>query len=129
MARRSPETLADYLVVAISPALIMLLVGSLVFFLIEVFYQGQYEARLLFVMAMFVMAIVCVARIAMEEGAGYASLFGVPLALVTALALSRFVEVRGPMAAFGPLVNWGLMALIWWSAHKLTWDCTLIDDS
>jgi hypothetical protein len=129
MARRSPETLADYLVVAISPALIMLLVGSLVFFLIEVFYQGQYEGRLLFVMAMFVMAIVCVARIAMEEGAGYASLFGVPLALVTALALARFVEVRGPMAAFGPLVNWGLMALIWWSAHKLTWDCTLIDDS
>jgi hypothetical protein len=129
MARRSPETLADYLVVAISPALIMLLVGSLVFFLIEVFYQGQYETRLLFVMAMFVMAIVCVARISMEEGAGKAALFGFPLAVVTALALARFVKVEGPLAAFGPLVNWGLMALIWWSAHKLTWDCTLIDDT
>lgn len=129
MARRSPETLADYLVVAISPALIMLLVGSLVFFLIEVFYLGQYQMRLMFVMAMFVLAIVCVARISMEEGAGYAALFGLPLAVVTALALARFVELRGPAAAFGPLVNWGLMALVWWAAHKLTWDCTLIDDS
>ena len=129
MARRSPETLADYLVVAISPALIMLLVGSLVFFLIEVFYQGQYQMRLWFVMAMFVMAIVCVARISMEEGAGYAALFGFPLAVVTALALARFVTISGPLAAYGIFFNWGLMALIWWSAHKLTWDCTLIDDS
>jgi hypothetical protein len=121
--------MADYLVVGVSPALIMLLVGSLVFFFIEVFYQGQYELRLLFVMAMFVMAIVCVARISMEEGAGYASLFGLPLAVVTAVALARFVKVEGPLAAFGQLVNWGLMALVWWAAHKLTWDCTLIDDS
>jgi hypothetical protein len=129
MTRRSPETLADYLVVGVAPALIMLLVGSLVFFLIEVFYQGQYQMRLWFVMAMFVMAIVCVARIAMEEGAGYASLFGLPLAIVVALALARFVEVKGPLAPFGQFVNWGLMALVWWAAHKLTWDCTLIDDS
>jgi hypothetical protein len=129
MARRNPETLADYLVVGISPALIMLLVGSLVFFLIEVFYQGQYEMRLWFVMAMFVMAIVCVARISMEEGAGYASLFGAPLAIVTALALARFVTISGPLAPYGTFINWGLMALIWWAAHKLTWDCTLIDDS
>ena len=31
MTRRTPETFADYLAVAVSPALIMLLVGSLVF--------------------------------------------------------------------------------------------------
>jgi hypothetical protein len=39
-------TLADYIIIAISPALIMALVGSLVFFLLELFYQGQYQARL-----------------------------------------------------------------------------------
>ncbi|NOZ40919.1 MAG: hypothetical protein GXP24_11940, partial [Planctomycetes bacterium] len=22
-----------------------------------------------------------------------------------------------------------MLALVWWSAHKLTWDCTLIDDN
>jgi hypothetical protein len=129
MPRRLPATFADYLVVGISPALIMLLVGSLMFFLIEVFYQGQYEARLLFVMAMFVMAIVCVARISMEEGTGYAALFGLPLAVVVGIALIRFVNFSGPLAPVSALVNWGLMALVWWAAHKLTWDCTLIDDT
>jgi len=55
MARRSPETLADYLVVAIAPALIMLLVGSLMWFLVEVFYQGEFKGRMLWIMA-FVMS-------------------------------------------------------------------------
>jgi Domain of unknown function (DUF4129) len=122
MPRRTPETLADYLVVAVCPTLIGLLVGSLMFFLVEVFYQGEYPVRLLFVMAMFVMAIVCVARIAMEEGMQYASLFAFPLAIVVGLALVRFISVN-------PLINWALMAIVWWATHKLTWDCTLVDDT
>src|SRR3954452_23587285 len=92
MSRRSPETLADYLIVAICPALIMLLVGSLMWFLVEVFYQGEFKVRLLWVMAMFVLAIVGIARISMEEGLAYASLFGAPLAGVIALALMQFVK-------------------------------------
>ena len=40
------KTLADYVTVALSPALIMALVGSLVFFLLEVLYVGQYSERL-----------------------------------------------------------------------------------
>jgi hypothetical protein len=122
MPRRSPETLADYLVVAISPALIMLLVGSLVFFLVEVFYQGEFRWRLMWVMAMFVMAIVCIARIAMEEGSSYATLYALPLGGAVALAIVKFVPG-------GLVVGLPLMALIWWAAHKLTWDCTLVDDS
>lgn len=129
MARRPPQTLGDYLVIGISPALIMLLVGSLLFFLVEVFYQGDYQFRLSFIFAMFVMATVAVARISMAEGAGYAALFGVPLALVTWIALMSFVEVKGAMAAISWLVNIFLIALVWWCSHKLTWDCTLIDDS
>ena len=53
-------TLADYMIIAISPALIMALVGSLVFFLIELFYQGQYQSRLQWVFACFVMAAVLI---------------------------------------------------------------------
>lgn len=129
MARRTPETLADYLVVAICPALIMVLVGSFLFFLVEVFYQGQFELRLIFVLAMFVMAIVCLARIAMEEGYGYASLYGWPLGILVGIALARFVQIGGPLAPYSLLINWGLMGWVWWCAHRLTWDCTLIDDS
>jgi hypothetical protein len=129
MARRLQQTLADYAVVAISPALIMVLVGSLVFFLLEVFYQGAYQGRLQFIFAMFVMAAVLIGRISMEEGTSYAAMFAVPLAVVTGLAIMQFVEIQGPLAGFSVMINWGLLALIWWCTHQLTWDCTLIDES
>ena len=128
MPRPAPETLADYVVVGITPALIMLLVGSLVFFLIGVFYQGDFPYRLTWVMGLFVLATVCVARISMEEGAGYAALFGIPLGVVVGIAVVYFVEIRGPLAPFSALINWSLLGLIWWCAHQLTWDCTLLDD-
>lgn len=127
MSRRAPETLVDWLVVGIAPFLIMLLVGSLVFYLVEVFYLGNYPLRLLWVLGLFVMAIVCIARISMEEGAAYASMYAVPLAGAVGLALTVFVEVKGPLAVLGPALNWLLMGIVWWSAHKLTWDCTLIE--
>ena len=52
------KTLTDYLVIAITPALIMTLIGSLTFFLITVFYDGPFEGRLHFICAMFIMATV-----------------------------------------------------------------------
>jgi hypothetical protein len=120
MPRRSPETLADYLVIAICPTLIALFVGSLMCFLVIVFYPAESQMRTAFVVAMFVMAIVCIARIAMEEGWSYATLYAAPLALVVGYALMRLVPVN-------PFINWALMGLVWWIANKLTWDCTLID--
>lgn len=129
MSRRTPETLADYLVVAICPILIGLLVGSLMFFLVHVFYQGEFQARLLLVMAMFVMAIVCITRIAMEEGQAYATLYALPIAVLVGIALAKFVQIQGPLAPFSGPINWLLMAVVWAAAHRLTWDCTLVDDS
>lgn len=128
--RRLDKTLGDYVAIAISPALIMLMVGSLLYFLVEVFYQGRYEARLLWILACFTLAIVLIARISIEEGKERAMLFGLPLALVTAMAIRRFVEFQGGgfLTRYNMLVNLGLMALIWWAAHKLTWDCTVIDE-
>ena len=55
MARRLHSTLIDYLVVAISPALMMTLVGSLVLFLLAVFYQGSYQGRLEYFVSLFVL--------------------------------------------------------------------------
>ena len=122
-------TLADYVVIAASPVLIMTLVGSLVFFLLGVFYQGQYETRLHVIMALFVMAAVLVARISIEEGREHAALFAIPLGVVTILALCRFVQFQGNLAPFSPLINIALIGLIWFSADRLTWDCTVIDES
>jgi hypothetical protein len=119
-------TNADYVAIAVSPALVMALVGSLVFFLIEVLYVGDYTARLNYVFALFVFATVLIARIAIEMGSERAAMFSLPLGLLMFVALGRFVEHAG---AFGWLINLGLLAGVWWSSHKLTWDCTVIDDN
>lgn len=125
MARLRP-TNADYVAIAVSPALVMALVGSLVFFLIEVLYVGDYSARLNYVFALFVFATVLIARIAIEMGSERAAMFSLPLGLLMFIAMGRFVEHAG---AFGWLINLALLAGVWWSSHKLTWDCTVIDDN
>ena len=129
-ADREQPTLADYAVTAISPALIMLMVGSLVFFLVTVLPTGEYKERLLYTSFFFVVGAVLVARIAIQVDTGRAAVYGLGLAFVTFLAMTRFVEYpsRSWLGSWGWLVNLGLMALIGWSAHKLTWDCTFIDE-
>ncbi|CAN5374094.1 hypothetical protein BH11PLA2_BH11PLA2_33750 [soil metagenome] len=128
MAKRQP-TLTDYAVVAISPALIMLMVGSLVFFLIEVLYQGKYPDRLLWTMFFFVFGSVLISRILIEYGAQRALVYAAGLAGATFVALQAFVDYPNlTMRSFSLLINAGLMALIWWAANKLTWDCTHIDE-
>jgi hypothetical protein len=121
MAQRLPKTLVDYLVIAISPALIMTLIGSLVFFLLEVFYEGPFEARLKYVFTLYVFAAVLVGRIAIEEGREHARLFALPLAAAALVVLLRFVESAGPLSLI-------LVLVILWCADKLTWDCTVIDE-
>jgi hypothetical protein len=121
MAKERPQpTSIDYVVIALSPFLIMVLVGSLCFFLLEVFYRGEFAGRLHWIMFWFVVATVGIARISMEEGAERASVYSLGLVAAVALAVMRFVD--------SPWIAWGLMALVWWCAHKLTWDCTLIDE-
>lgn len=121
--------MADYVVIAISPALIMALVGSLVFFLLGVFYQGQFPERLHWVMACFVFAAVLISRIAIEEGFERAAPFGAALAIVVGIAANEFMDFQGGwIDHFSWLINWSLIALTWWCAHRLTWDCTVIDD-
>ena len=130
MSRRLKPTLADYVVIAINPVLIMGLVGSLVYFLLEMLYGGAYPDRLQFCLTMFVFAIVLISRIAMEDGFEHAAPFGIAIAVLVGIAMNRFVVYQSTAAAsFGWIINWGLMALTWWCAHKLTWDCTTIDES
>jgi hypothetical protein len=49
-------------------------------------------------------------------------MYAAPLALATGLALNNFLQV-------GLAIVVVLIGLIWWSAHKLTFDCTLIDEN
>jgi hypothetical protein len=129
MAKRLPQTLADYLVIAISPALIMALVGSLMFFLLRVFYQGEFQERLHWVMTCFVFAAVLIARISIEEGFERAAPFGAALGILVGIAANRFMEYRGTWVDdFGWVINFGIIGLVWWCIHQLTWDCTVIEE-
>jgi Domain of unknown function (DUF4129) len=121
MAKRTrKKSLADYVVIAISPVLIMTLVGSLAFFLLELTYHGQFEVRMKWILFWFVLAAVLVARIAIEQGREYAALFGLALTAAVALAVVRLVDQI--------LLGWTLLGVTWWCTWKLTFDCTLIDD-
>lgn len=127
--QRLQKTLTDYLVIAITPALIMSLIGSLTFFLITVFYDGPFEGRLHFICAMFIMATVLIGRISMEEGTEHAVMYSIPLGLAAMLAVTNLVEIQSQsLREVSGLINIGLLAIIWWSAHKLTWDCTWINE-
>lgn len=121
MARRRVEqSTADYLAIAISPALIMLLVGSLVFFLQEVSYDGQFQGRVRWMLGWFVFATVLISRIGIEFGKAHASMYAGALALACTVFAFRFLEEY----IVGIIV---LMVVIWWCVNKLTWDCTVLD--
>ena len=117
---RLGKTLADYVAIALSPALIMLMVGSLMWFLVAVFYEGRYEGRIYWILACFVLAIVLIARIAIEESQERAMLFALPLAGAVGLAAMRFSD--------SVFLHWVLLAVAWWSSDRLTRDCTFIDE-
>lgn len=131
MASHKPQaTLADYLAIAISPMLIMALVGSLVFFLLEVMYEGEHGFRMRWILFCFVFGAVLIGRVSMQsEIADRSGLYGFVLGGLVWLALQQYVAYSGTLAAWGWAINIFLIAIIWWSAHRLTWDCTFIDDS
>lgn len=123
MARpKLDKTLADYMAIAITPALIMLLTGSLVWFLAELGYDGGRPQRIRWILFWFVIGAVLVARIAIENGRAHAAMFLAGLAGATSLTIFKFA----PDAPLVPIICLGIVA---WCADKLTWDCTLIDES
>jgi hypothetical protein len=130
---RHQQTLGDYITIAISPILIMAMVGSLVYFLLEILYVGKYEFRLQWILFCFVFGIVLVARLSMRDNAELSAhwgVYGLVLGIVVWLAICRYVQFD-PDTLLGPFswaINAALMGIVWWSAHKLTWDCTYIDD-
>src|SRR5207302_350168 len=74
--------------------------------------------------------IVLVARISVELGSEKAGIYGLGMAIAVFVALRAYVKypADSPLASFDWAIHLGLIMLIWWCAHRLTWDCTHIDD-
>jgi Domain of unknown function (DUF4129) len=121
MARsRSRGTLVDYLVAAIEPALIMVMVGSLMFFLLDMWYAGEFLDRLRWILFWFVFGIVLITRVSMRIDHSLAKAYGIGLGGAVALVASQ-------LAGFQPVLL-VIMGIVWWATHKLTFDCTLLDE-
>ena len=128
-SKREIHGLADAMALIISPVLIMLLVGSLIFFLVEVLYGGEYSGRLRWTFFFFVFGAVLIARISIELGDTKAAIYAAALGGAAFLGMARFVEFPpGLLQQIGPVLNVLLLVLVWWCARKLTWDCTYIDE-
>jgi hypothetical protein len=121
MARnRSRGTLVDYVVAAIEPALIMIMVGSLMFFLLDLWYEGPVLERLRWILFWFVLGIVLITRVSMQIGTSLAMGYGVTLGGAVAV-------VASVLTGFHPFLL-VILGVVWWATHKLTFDCTLLDE-
>jgi hypothetical protein len=125
------QTPVDYVTIVLSPVLIMGLVGSLVFFLLEVFYRadGPFKERLQWILFFYVFGSVLVARISMNaEIASRFWMYGLILALAAFLGMQAFIEYPAGLRELSVPVNFFLITVVWWCTHRLTWDCTNVDE-
>src|SRR5947209_4508474 len=130
-SRDTPTSYAliDLAAVVISPALVMMMVGSLVYFAVDTIYAGAYVGRLYWCLGFFVFGAVLIARLSIETSRKYAALYAAGLGGACFLAMMQYVTYPpGVLSALGPILNLVLMALIWLAADKLTWDCTHLDE-
>jgi hypothetical protein len=128
LSKRHRLTISDYAVVALCPSLIVLLLSSLVYFVILCVYQGGYSSRLGYIWFMFILGTVNIARLSIEQSRTYATGYAAVLGIATFFVLSRFQTLSGNAAALAPVVNFLVLAGVWFLADRITYDCTLIDD-
>ena len=87
-ADKPRPTLADYVTIVVSPALIIAMIVSLLFFLLAVLYRGEFVQRLHVILFFFTLGIVLVARIAMATGySARAPVYGAILAVLVVVHL------------------------------------------
>ncbi|QDU78552.1 hypothetical protein Pla110_02560 [Polystyrenella longa] len=116
----SNQDWVDHVGMLLSPILIMFMVGCLLYFFVNTFYEGFYAKRLFIIMGCFTFAIVFISRISITAGSTRGGIYGLALAIVTGLAIISYVSQPIPAIV--------LTLIVWWCAKKMTWDCTLIDD-
>jgi hypothetical protein len=128
LSKRKQQTIADWAAIGLCPALIVLLISSLVYFIVMCVYRGGYSGRVSYIWFMFIMGAVGIARLSIQESRKYALGYAIVLGGATVVVLSRFMTVQGPLADLSPILNAGIIALVWYLADRITFDCTLIDD-
>ena len=127
MARRPlPTGPADWLILAVTPALLVGMVSALLFFLLAVFYRGEFNERLHWILFAGVVGMVLIGRIRLiEDISRRAGLYSGVLGLLVVIALIRFVSPPQGWPALGHHVFCAaLVALSFWATRLLVADTT-----
>ncbi|MEO1524960.1 MAG: DUF4129 domain-containing protein [Planctomycetota bacterium] len=111
--------LADFAAVAVAPVLIFVMISSLANFFVVLFYDGQFSDRLWYLISMYTMGSVALARIVIENDRSYSAGYAIALGAAMVLVLTRFVGAL-PFSI-------GIVLLIGYLADRIVHDCTLID--
>ncbi len=94
---KQTKTAADYAAIAVAPLLIFLMISSLASFLTLTLYRGGFSARISWILMMFTLGVVGIARIAIERdrtySLGYAGILGL-VDLSRDVAIRRLTTVR-----------------------------------
>ena len=122
-----PESL-DFLLAAIAPVFIIGMIGSLVYFLIIVCYEGPFTARLMWILGLYTVAAVLIARIAIEQSRQLAFTYMFALGAATLLVAPRFMTISGSLAVFSFPILLGLLVLVAVLADRITFDCTSMNE-
>ena len=118
----------DFFLAAIAPIFIIGMIGSLVYFMITVCYQGAHPERLMWILGLYTVAAVLIARIAIEQSRQLAFTYMFALAAATLVATPSFFVVRGAMAAFSFPILVFLLVMIAVLADRITFDCTSMNE-
>ena len=127
MARRPlPTGPADWLILAVTPALLVGMVSALLFFILAVFYRGEFNERLHWILFAGVVGMVLIGRIHLiEEISRRAGFYSGILGLLVVIALIRFVP---PPLGWPPPGHYAfcaaLVALGFWATRLLVADTT-----
>ena len=125
--RARPESL-DYFLAAIAPVFVIGMIGSLVYFIITVCYQGSYTERLMWILGLYTVAAVLIARIAIEQSRQVAFAYMFALGTATLFVTPQFFVVSGAMAVLSFPILVLLLVLIAVLADRITFDCTSMNE-
>ena len=118
----------DLFLAAIAPIFIIGMIGSLVYFVITVCYQGSYTERLMWILGLYTVAAVLIARIAIEQSRQLAFTYMFVLAAATLVVTPQFFVVSGAMAVYSFPILVFLLVMVAVLADRITFDCTSMNE-
>ncbi|MEQ1827644.1 MAG: DUF4129 domain-containing protein [Pirellula sp.] len=118
----------DFLLEAVAPIFIIGMIGSLVFFLINVFYSGGFKGHLMWNLGLYTFAAVLVARIAIAQSRPLAIAYLMALAASTLAMTPQVFVIHGPLSSLSMPITVALLAVVAVLADRITFDCALMGE-